>query len=84
LVKIVQYLYDIHEWSLSYNQTLVKLFFINSDMSCKCVTCKVGITDKETHEINEPVKSLYENVTEYVSTLPIFTSEVWTFLVRLI
>jgi len=30
------------------------------------------------------VKSLYENITEYVSTLPIFTSEVWTFLVRLI
>lgn len=53
-------------------------------MSCKCVSCKVGITDKETHEINEPVKSLYENITEYVSTLPIFTSEVWTFLVRLI
>ena len=57
---------------------------INSDMSCKCVTSNVGITDKETHEINEPVKSLYENITEYVSTLPIFTSEVWTFLVRLI
>ena len=57
---------------------------INSDMSCKCVTCKVGITDKETHEINEPVKSLYENITEYVSTLPMFTSEVWAFLVRLI
>ena len=43
-------------------------------MSCKCITCKVGITDKETHEINE-TKSLYENITEYVSTLPIFTSE---------
>lgn len=65
-------------------KSLSSYFFINSNMSCKCVTCKVGITDKETHEINEPVKSLYENITEYVSTLPIFTSEVWTFLVRLI
>ena len=53
-------------------------------MPCKCITCKVGITDKETHEVNEPVKSLYENITEYVSTLPMFTSEVWAFLVRLI
>ena len=29
--------------------------------------------------INGPVKSLYENIIEYVSTLPMFTSEVWTF-----
>ena len=65
-------------------KSLSSYFFINSYMPCKCVTCKVGITDKETHEIKEPVKSLYENITEYVSTLPIFTSEVWTFLVRLI
>ena len=65
-------------------KSLSSYFFINSNMSCNCVTCKVGITDKENHEINEPVKSLYENITEYVSTLPMFTSEVWAFLVRLI
>ena len=65
-------------------KSLSSYFFINSHMSCKCITCKVGITDKETHEVYEPVKSLYENITEYVSTLPMFTSEVWAFLVRLI
>ena len=41
-------------------KSLSSYFFINSHMSCKCITCKVGITDKETHEVNEPVKSLYE------------------------
>lgn len=53
-------------------------------MSCKCPTCKLRITDENTHEINEPVKSMYENASEYVATMPVFTSELWTSFVFLI
>ena len=53
-------------------------------MSCKCPTCKLRITDENTHEINEPVKSMYENASEYVATMPIFTSELLTSFVFLI
>ena len=35
-------------------------------MSCNNLTCKLRITDENTHEINEPVKSMYENISEYV------------------
>ena len=35
-------------------------------MSCKCPTCKLRITDENTHEINEPVKSMYENASSIV------------------
>ena len=53
-------------------------------MSCKCPTCKLRITDENTHEINEPVKSMYENASEYVATMPVFTCVLWTSFVLLI
>ena len=52
-------------------------------MSCQCLTCKLQITD-ENHEIREPVKSMYENASEYVATMPVFTSELWSSFVFLI
>ena len=40
-------------------KSLSSYFFINSHMSCKCITCKVGITDKETHKnINKSVRNI--------------------------
>ena len=54
-------------------------------MSCKCPTCKLRITDENTHEINDPVKSMYEKHQSMLSMLiPIFTSELWTSFVLLI
>ena len=55
-------------------------------MSCKCPTCLSGITDGSTHDINEPVQTFWFNdysISEYISSLPIFTNDLWTSFVLL-